>query len=98
MTLASLQPFKDFILVKPDAPETMRGGLHLVRDRVEDPTAGIVVKLGPQAAGVKVGDRVRFFAGKEITLDGELYLLLKAINPETPDAQHTRYGIYGVVA
>jgi len=97
VTVEQLQPFKDYILVKPDPPETMRNGIILIQTH-EDPTAGVVVKLGPTARGVQVGDRVRFHAGKMITLAEGPYLLLKTVNPDTPDDVHTRHGIYGVIA
>lgn len=85
---AAITPLGDRVLVKRvEAEETTKGGIILPDTAKEKPREGIVAAVGPgrlndegerQAMTVKKKDRVLFssYAGNEIELDGEEYLIL----------------------
>lgn len=87
-----LRPLHDRIIVKPlEAPEEIRGGIIIPDTAKERPQEGEVIAVGPGrlledgrrlSVDVKVGDRVIFekYAGTEVELDDETYLILRESN------------------
>ncbi len=80
----SVKPLSDRVLVLPNpAEEKTAGGLYIPDTAKEKPLAGKVVAVGPGTAEVKmevaVGDTVLYgkYAGTEIHIDGEDYLIMK---------------------
>lgn len=80
----NVKPLSDRVLVLPDpAEEKTAGGLYIPDTAKEKPLAGKVVAVGPGTAEVKmevaVGDTVLYgkYAGTEIHIDGEDYLIMK---------------------
>jgi len=84
----AIQPLGDKILVKRlEAAEITKGGIVLPDSAKEKPKEGKIVAVGPGkvlddgtrgALQVKKGDRVLFtsYAGTEIKVDGEEYLVM----------------------
>ncbi|MDF1693546.1 MAG: co-chaperone GroES [Zhongshania sp.] len=85
----SIKPLYDRVLVKRLAAETKsKGGIVIPDKSAEKPTQGEVVAVGAGAIlengqqrplAVKVGDRILFgqYAGSEVKIDGETYLIIK---------------------
>ncbi|MBQ3070589.1 MAG: co-chaperone GroES [Tidjanibacter sp.] len=80
----NVKPLSDRVLVLPNpAEEKTAGGLYIPDTAKEKPLAGKVVAVGPGTAEVKmevaVGDTVLYgkYAGTEIHIDGEDYLVMK---------------------
>ncbi|MBR2425069.1 MAG: co-chaperone GroES [Tidjanibacter sp.] len=80
----NVKPLSDRVLVLPNpAEEKTAGGLYIPDTAKEKPLAGKVVAVGPGTAEVKmevaVGDTVLYgkYAGTEIHIDGEDYLIMK---------------------
>lgn len=87
---ARLEPTPGRLVVQPvTEEETMRGGLHIPATAQEKPVQGIIKALGPPkllvgVAGsspprqLAVGQKILFgkFAGTEIVVDGEDFLIL----------------------
>ena len=86
---AKVTPLADRVVVKPlEEAEQMRGGLYIPDTAKEKPQRGEVVAVGdgkfadsgslikPQVA---VGDQVLYgkYAGTEITIEGEDYLIMR---------------------
>ncbi len=86
--MAGIKPLGDRVLVKRlEAEETTEGGIVLPDTAKEKPKKGKVMAVGEgkqlesgERAGfqVKKGDTIIFssFAGTEVTVDGEEYLLM----------------------
>ncbi|QSZ26949.1 co-chaperone GroES [Aceticella autotrophica] len=83
-----LKPLGDRVVVKPiEADEVTKGGIVLPGTAKEKPQQGEVLAVGSGEyidgkkveLEVKVGDKVIFskYAGTEVKLDGQEYLLLK---------------------
>ena len=84
-----IRPLHDRIIVRRiEENEQMRGGLYIPDTAKEKPQEGEVIAVGNGkvlengtkiALDVKAGDRVLFgkYAGTEIKLDGEEYLILR---------------------
>ena len=84
-----IKPLNDRVVVKVLAEEERtRGGIVLPDTAKEKPQKGEVIAVGPGATredgtrtplDVKVGDQVLFakYAGTEIKLEGEEYLILR---------------------
>ena len=79
-----LKPLSDRVLILPNpAEEKTAGGLIIPDTAKEKPLAGKVVAVGPGTSEVKmevkVGDQVLYdkYAGQEIQIDGETYLIMK---------------------
>jgi chaperonin GroES len=84
-----IRPLHDRIIVRRiEESEQMRGGLYIPDTAKEKPQEGEVIAVGNGkilengtkiALDVKAGDRVLFgkYAGTEIKLDGEEYLILR---------------------
>ena len=71
-------------MVQPSTPETVtKGGIIIPDTAKEKPQKGIVVAAGPgkkdEPVTVKVGDSVLYgkYAGTEITVDGQEYLIMR---------------------
>ncbi|HHV45101.1 MAG TPA: co-chaperone GroES [Firmicutes bacterium] len=85
----SLKPLADRVIVKPrEAEEKTKGGIVIPDTAKEKPQEAEVVAVGPGAyddegnrkpMNVKVGDIVLFgkYAGTEVKIDGEKYLILR---------------------
>lgn len=82
------KPFHDRVLVKQaEVDETHAGKIVIPDSQKEKPLEGLVVAVGPGkvewggfvSPACQVGDTVLFgkYAGAEITVDGEEYLLLR---------------------
>ena len=86
----AITPLGDRVVVRRvDAEETSKGGIILPDTAKEKPREGVIVAVGSgrvldsgdrQELSVKKKDRVLFssYAGNEIKLDGEEYLILTA--------------------
>lgn len=84
-----LSPLADRVLIKPTPKEDVsKGGIILPDTAKEKPQEGRIVAVGPGrltedgkriAMEVKVGEKVLFakYAGTEIKLDGEEYLIVR---------------------
>ncbi|MBO0797834.1 MAG: co-chaperone GroES [Blastocatellia bacterium] len=85
----SIRPINDRIIVQRiEEQEQMRGGLYIPDTAKEKPQEGKVIAVGNgkllengtrTPIDIKPGDRVLFgkYAGTEIKLDGEEYLILR---------------------
>ncbi len=86
---SSIRPLNDRIIVRrTEEAEQMRGGLFIPDTAKEKPQEGEVIAVGNGkllengtriAIDLKSGDKVLFgkYAGTEIKLDGEEYLILR---------------------
>ena len=84
-----MKPLGDRLLVKQlDAEETSKGGIILPDTAKEKPKEGKIEAVGPgkvledgkvQPLSVKTGDHILFssYAGTEVKLDGEDFLIMK---------------------
>jgi len=87
--MATIRPLNDRIIVRRvEESEQMRGGLYIPDTAKEKPQEGEVIAIGNGklldngtriSIDIKVGDKVLFgkYAGTEIKLDGEEYLILR---------------------
>lgn len=80
----TIKPLADRVLVQPSTPETVtKGGIIIPDTAKEKPQKGIVVAAGPgkkdEPVTVKVGNSVLYgkYAGTEITVDGQEYLIMR---------------------
>jgi len=85
----AFRPLHDRVLIKRiEQEDTTRGGIIIPDTAKEKPMQGEVIAVGPGAKNddgsvtpldVKTGDRVLYgkFAGTEINIDGEDYLVLR---------------------
>lgn len=80
----NVKPLSDRVVILPNpAEEKTAGGLFIPDTAKEKPLAGKVVAVGPGTSDVKmevaVGDTVLYgkYAGTEIHIDGEDYLIMK---------------------
>lgn len=85
----SIKPLQDRILIRRiEAEEAFRGGIVIPDTAKEKPQEGEIVAVGDgkvldsgqrQPMSVSVGDRVLFgkYAGTEVTLDDEEYLIMR---------------------
>lgn len=85
----NIRPLNDRIIVRRiDEQEQMRGGLYIPDTAKEKPQEGEVLAIGAGKLlengqripiDLKAGDRILFgkYAGTEIKLDGEEYLILR---------------------
>ncbi|MDX1505940.1 MAG: co-chaperone GroES [Spongiibacter sp.] len=85
----SIKPLYDRVVVKRLAAETTtKGGIVIPEKAAEKSTQGEVIAVGDgapldngsvRALSVKVGDRILFgqYAGTEVKIDGETYLIVK---------------------
>ena len=78
----TIKPINGRVLLKPlEASKTTPGGIHLPDTATEKSQEAKVIAVAEDATEeVAVGDRViyRQFAGTEVTVDGEEYLLLSS--------------------
>jgi len=79
-----IKPLADRVLVEPAAAEEKTAGGIIIPDTAkEKPQKGTVAAVGPgkkdEPMTVKVGDQVLYgkYAGTEITVDGENYLIMR---------------------
>ena len=83
-----ISPLSDRVVVKAsEETEQMRGGLYIPETAKEKPQQGEIVAAGPGKyedgklvpMTVKVGDKVLYgkYSGTEITLDGDVVLILR---------------------
>ena len=79
-----IKPLSDRVLIQPNpAEEKTAAGLIIPDTAKEKPLAGKVVAVGPGTSEgkmeVKVGDQVLYgkYAGTEVTVEGETYLIMR---------------------
>ncbi|MCS6917110.1 MAG: co-chaperone GroES [Chitinophagales bacterium] len=84
MAKINFKPNEDRVLVQPEpAEEKTASGIIIPDTAKEKPQRGKVVAVGEgskeKPVTVKVGDRVLYgkYAGTEITIDGEDYLIMR---------------------
>ena len=84
MAKVNIKPLADRVLVEAAAAEDKTAGGIIIPDTAkEKPQKGTVVAVGPgkkdEPMTVKVGDNVLYgkYAGTEITVDGESYLIMR---------------------
>ncbi len=74
-----LEPLADRVLIRPIAPPTMKGAIHLV-EHAKPEQVGIVIGLGKTATktGVQLGDTVLFSwqSGQELYIDEARVLVM----------------------
>ncbi|HNW72167.1 MAG: co-chaperone GroES [Bacteroidales bacterium] len=80
----SIKPLADRVLIEAAAAEEKTAGGIIIPDTAkEKPQKGTVVAVGPgkkdEPMTVKVGDKVLYgkYAGTEITIDGDNYLIMR---------------------
>ncbi|HPE41058.1 MAG TPA: co-chaperone GroES [Bacteroidales bacterium] len=80
----NIKPLADRVLVAPaEAEQKTAGGIIIPDTAKEKPQKGTIVAVGPgkkdEPMTVKVGDTVLYgkYAGTELTLEGENYLIMK---------------------
>ena len=80
----NIRPLADRVLIKPAAAEEKTlGGIIIPDSAKEKPLKGEIVAVGNRTKDeemvVKVGDNVLYgkYAGTEIELDGEKYLIMR---------------------
>jgi chaperonin GroES len=83
-----MKPLSNYILIEPEAAETMTpGGLHVPETAKEKPQRGKVVAVGPGRTeagvlippGVAVGDLLLYgkYSGAEVSEGGKTFLLIR---------------------
>ena len=84
MANVKIKPLADRVLVEAAAAEDKTAGGIIIPDTAkEKPQKGTVVAVGPgkkdEPMTVKIGDSVLYgkYAGTEITVDGENYLIMR---------------------
>ncbi len=84
MANLNVKPLADRVLIEPAAAEQKTSGGIIIPDTAkEKPQRGIVVAVGngkkDEPMTVKVGDNVLYgkYAGTEITVEGNEYLIMK---------------------
>jgi chaperonin GroES len=84
MAKINIKPLADRVVIKPsEAEEKTAGGLIIPDTAKEKPQRGTVVAVGPgknnEPLTVKEGDVVLYgkYAGTEITIDGDDYLIMR---------------------
>lgn len=84
MAKVNIQPLADRVVIEPaTAEEKTAGGIIIPDTAKEKPQRGHVVAVGPgkkdEPITVKVGDVVLYgkYAGTEITIDGNDYLIMR---------------------
>ena len=84
MAKVKIKPLADRVLVEAAAAEDKTAGGIIIPDTAkEKPQKGTVVAVGPgkkdEPMTVKIGDSVLYgkYAGTEITIDGENYLIMR---------------------
>lgn len=80
----NIKPLADRVVIAPaEAEQKTAGGIIIPDTAKEKPQKGSVVAVGPgkkdEPMTVKVGDSVLYgkYAGTELTIDGEDYLIMK---------------------
>ena len=85
----NVKPLADRVIVKPvEVEEQQRGGIIIPDTAKEKPQEGEIVAVGPGKVTdngerikpeVKVKDKVLYgkYAGSEVTIDGEEYLIMR---------------------
>jgi chaperonin GroES len=80
----NVKPLADRVLIQPaEAEQKTAGGIIIPDTAKEKPQRGTVVAVGPgkkdEPLTVKVGDLVLYgkYAGTEITVDGNDYLIMR---------------------
>lgn len=87
-TKVKIQPLSDRVVIRPlEETETMRGGLYIPDTAKEKPQQGEIIAVGPGRfekgeripMELELGQKVLYgkYAGTEVTLDDEEYLIIK---------------------
>ena len=84
MSKLNIKPLADRVIIQPAAAEEKTSGGIIIPDTAkEKPQKGTVVAVGPgkkdEPLTVKTGDSVLYgkYAGTEITVDGDDYLIMR---------------------
>lgn len=84
MSKINIKPLADRVVIEPAQAETKTSSGIIIPDTAkEKPQRGTIVAAGPgkkdEPVTVKVGDVVLYgkYAGTEITIDGQDYLIMK---------------------
>jgi len=85
----NVKPMEDRVILKSmEAQEKTAGGIYIPDNAKEKPQKGEIVAVGPGKTNdkgqrnemtLKVGDKVLYgkYAGTEVTIDGEEYLIVR---------------------
>lgn len=76
-----LKPLGDRIVAQVEAAESKTAsGLYLPDNAKEKSKVATVLAVGPDATGIKIGDRAIFkeYSTTEVKVDGSEYILVKA--------------------
>lgn len=74
-------PLKDWVLVKKDFTEgKTKGGIIVVQKDEERPITGVILRVGPDAKSVKVGNKIVFHYAAGTTLEHTFEEKLSLIN------------------
>ena len=84
MSTINIKPLADRVVIEPAQAETKTSSGIIIPDTAkEKPQRGTIVAAGPgkkdEPVTVKVGDSVLYgkYAGTEITVDGQEYLIMR---------------------
>jgi chaperonin GroES len=84
MSKVNITPLHDRVIVKPAAAEEKTAGGIIIPDTAkEKPQRGTVIAVGPgkkdEPTSVKKGDAILYgkYAGTEVSLEGEDYLIMR---------------------
>jgi chaperonin GroES len=87
MSKVNIKPLADRVLVQPAAAEEKTAsGLYIPDTAKEKPQKGLVVAVGngkkDEPLTVKVGDTVLYgkYSGTELSVDGNDYLIMRAVS------------------
>ncbi|MEM9737621.1 MAG: co-chaperone GroES [Bacteroidota bacterium] len=79
-----INPLRDNVLVKPDAPEqTLAAGIVIPDNAKEKPQKGQVIAVGPgtkeEQMVLKPGDQIMYskYSGTEVEIKGEEHLIMR---------------------
>ncbi|HEX8390326.1 MAG TPA: co-chaperone GroES [Candidatus Saccharimonadales bacterium] len=75
-----ITPLADRVVAtKEEAKQKTVSGLYLPDSAKEKPVSAVVAAVGPDAKGVKKGDRIVYkqYSTTELTVDGTEYIILK---------------------
>lgn len=79
MDTTTIRPLGRRVVVKRAvSTDTSRGGIHIPEPFREKPNEGVVLAVGPEADGPKVGDHVLFgrWTGAEVVVDGQKVIVM----------------------
>jgi chaperonin GroES len=75
-----VHPLADYVVAQAEEVKSQTAsGLYLPNTATEKPKVAVVVAIGAQVKGVKIGDRIIYksYSPTEVKVDGEDYILVK---------------------